>query len=147
MNRRRHRFDKASEQEWTLQERAFAEERDANGSGDADEDVAAYRHVVRALRQPTSGGLPSNFAYVVASLAARLPKASRLDLRLEQWLVRMLVTAMVVGGLVVAAVFGRDWLLALDAQGPGAGAWIATALACMALTWGIDALRRWQRLS
>ena len=66
----------------------------------------------------------------------------RLDLRLEQWLVRGLVTAMALGGLVVAAVYGAGWLAALDASGTS-GHWLLVIGGCVALTWMPDALRQW----
>lgn len=152
MNRRRHRFDQASEQEWNLQERAFVEERaiekrasaEARGAPE-DADTAAYRRIVRALRRPPAERLPSNFAWQVAQLAARLPRPSRLDLRLESWLVRGLVAAMVLGGLAVAGVYGLGWLRALDASG-SAGNWLLLVAGCVALTWLPEGWRRWTSL-
>ena len=131
----------AFEREWQLQERA---RRDERGELAGDPDIAAYRRVARALRQPQPDRLPSNFAYTVAALAERGLRAARLDTRLEQALVRALVAVMVLGALVVAVLFGRDWLAALDAFGTGASGWVATAVACVALTWGVEGLRRWR---
>lgn len=148
MNRRhRHRHDHDFEREWALQERARSEER-ASGeraghdAGGDEPELAAYRRIARALRQPPAERLPSNFAWQVAQLAARLPRASRLDLRLEGWLVRSLVAAMVLGGLGAAAFYGTDWLRALDATG-AAGNWILLVAACVGLSWLPEGLRRW----
>ena len=131
----------AFEREWALQERAMRELR-AGMPGDGDPELAPYRRIARALNTPPSERLPSNFAWQVAQLAARLPRVSRLDLRLEQWLVRGLVTAMALGGLVVAAVYGAGWLAALDASGTS-GHWLLVIGGCVALTWMPDALRQW----
>ena len=80
----------------------------------------------------------------MAALAERGLRAARLDTRLEQALVRALIAVMVLGALVVVVLFGRDWLAALDAYGTGASGWVATAVACVALTWGVEGLRRWR---
>ena len=49
----------AFEREWQLQERALRDERTGRAG---DPDIAAYRRVARALRQPQPDRLPSNFA-------------------------------------------------------------------------------------
>lgn len=131
------------EREWQLQERALREER-AGLAADGDPDLASYRRVARALRRAPEERLPSNFAYVVAGLAAQGLRAARLDTRLEQGMVRVLVAVMALGAVAVGLLFGRDWLAALDAYGPGASAWLATAVACVGLTWAMEGLRRWR---
>lgn len=131
----------ADAREWELQERARSDVRDGLAGDAVPGDFAAYRRIAHALRTPQPERLPSNFAFQVAQVAARLPKASRLDLRLEQWLVRSLVAAMVVGGLVVAAIYGAGWLHALDATGTGMAGWAATAALCLLLTWGMQSWR------
>ncbi len=127
--------------EWSLQERAMHEARTATRGETADPELAAYQRIAGALRTPPPERLPSNFAYQMAQLAARLPKASRLDLRLEQWLVRGLVAAMVLGGVVVAVIYGANWLRTLESTGTGAGGWAATVAACLLLTWGMQGWR------
>lgn len=150
MNRRhRHpRHDPDFEREWALQERALAEERAGHAEGESPAGGPAlieYRRIVRALRQPAAERLPSNFAWQVAQLAERLPRASRLDLRLEAWLVRSLIAAMVLGGLAVAALYGLEWLRALDATG-SAGNWLMLVAACVGLSWLPEGWRRWNAL-
>lgn len=151
MNRRhrhRHGHDHDLEREWALQERAFSaervsEEHTGHDAGSNEPGLAEYRRIARALRRPPAERLPSNFAWQMAQLAARLPRASRLDLRLESWLVRSLAAAMVLGGLVVAALYGMDWLRALDATG-NAGNWVLLVAACVGLSWLPEG---WRRLS
>lgn len=129
----------AEAREWDLQERALREARDG-AQGDAPSpELAAYRRIAGALRVPPPERLPSNFAFQVAQLAARLPGARRLDTRLELWLVRSLVAAMGVGGVVVAAIYGAGWLHAV--QSTGAAGWAATLAACLLLTWGMQGWR------
>ena len=131
------------EREWQLQERALREER-AGLAGNGDPELAAYRRVAHALRRAPEERLPSNFAYLVAGLAAQGLRAAKLDTRLEQGIVRALVAVMALGAVGVGLLFGRDWLAALDAYGPGASAWLATAVACVGLTWAMEGLRRWR---
>jgi len=153
MNRRhrhRHGQDPHFDREWALQERAFSEERASeeragHATGSDEPGLTEYRRIARALRQPPADRLPSNFAWQVAQLAARLPHPSRLDLRLEGWLVRSLVAAMVLGGLAVAALYGLDWLRALDATG-SAGNWMMLVAACVGLSWLPEGWRRWNAL-
>ena len=61
--------DHFDEREWRLQERALREERLASADG-GDDGIAAYRKVVRALREPLPDALPADFA---ANVAARGP--------------------------------------------------------------------------
>ena len=131
--------------EWALQERAMHDVRAGAGDGAEDPDLAAYRRIARALRTPPAGRLPSNFAFQVAQLAARLPRVSRLDLRLERWLVRSLVAAMALGALVVAAVYGMGWLRTLESTGAGAGGWVGALAACLLLTWSMQGWRALRR--
>jgi hypothetical protein len=132
----------ADAREWELQERARSDVRDAIAGDAVPSDFAAYRRIAQALRSPPPARLPSNFAFQVAQLAARVPKARRLDTRLEQWLVRSLIAALSVGGLVVAALYGADWLRTVEAT--GAGGWAATVAACLLLTW---AMQGWRALA
>lgn len=133
----------AAAREWALQERATRDVREGADGEANDADLAAYRRIAHALRTPPAERLPSNFAFQVAQLAARLPKPSRLDLRLEQWLVRGLVGVMALAGLVVAAIYGAGWLSTLESTGTGAGGWAASVGACLLLTW---ALQGWRSL-
>lgn len=127
--------------EWELQERARSDVRDAIAADAVPGDFAAYRRIAQALRTPPPERLPSNFAFQVAQIAARAPDLRRFDRRLEQWLVRGLLAALVVGTLVVGMVYGGSWLRALDATGTGVTGWLGTAVACVALTWGMQGWR------
>lgn len=131
------------EHEWQLQERALHE---ARAREDGDDALAAYRRIDRALRQPPAERLPSNFAYQVAALAARLPRIAPLDLRLERWLLRGLVAAMALGAVIAAVVYGSQWLAAGDAlaaagNNPHALGWVLLLGACVLLSWGMQGLR------
>jgi hypothetical protein len=140
MNKPTDRFD---EREWRLQERALREERLHAGDG-GDADVAAYRRIVRALREPLPDALPSDFAASVAAQAARLP--ARNDGALERWLVRMLVVAFVASALYFVASDGGAWLRASLSLLPAADAgalrsWGLALGGCIAMTWAFGRLR------
>lgn len=135
------------EHEWQLQERAL---REARAQEHGDHALAAYRRIDRALRQPPDERLPSNFAYQVAALAARRPRATGLDLRLERWLLRVLVAAMALGALVAGFAFGDALRAAGDAliasgNGSHAVGWIALVGACVLLSWGMQGVRALRR--
>jgi hypothetical protein len=134
----------ADAREWELQERARSDVRDAIAGDAVPGDFAAYRRIAQVLRTPPPERLPSNFAFQVAQLAARMPQARRLDTRLEQWLMRGLVTVMGAGGVVVAALYGAAWLRTLESIGTGAGGWAGTVAACLLLTW---AMQGWRALA
>ena len=148
MNKPTDHFD---EREWRLQERALREERlHADDAGDPE--VAAYRHVVRALREPLPEALPADFAKSVAAQAACLPArgaafhdASR-ESALERWLVRGLVVAFAVSALYFVANDGGAWLRASLSLLPNADAsalrsWGLALGACVAMTWAFGRLR------
>lgn len=140
MNKPTDRFD---EHEWRLQERALREERlHADEGGDAD--IAPYRRIVRALREPMPDALPSDFARAVAAQAARLP--ARGDSALERWLMRALVAAFVASALYFVASDGGEWLRASLSLLPAADAgalrnWGLALGACVAMTWAFGRLR------
>jgi hypothetical protein len=140
MNKPTDHFD---EREWRLQERALREERLHAGDA-ADPEIAAYRRIVRALREPLPDALPSNFAASVAAQAARLP--ARNDGALERWLVRMLAVAFVASALYFVASDGGAWLHASLSLLPAADAtalrsWGLALGACVAMTWAFGRLR------
>jgi hypothetical protein len=140
MNKPTDHFD---EREWRQQERALREERlHAGDSGDAD--VAAYRRIVRVLREPLPDALPADFAQAVAAQAARLP--ARGDGALERWLMRTLVAAFVASALYFVASDGGEWLRAGLSLVPAAEAvdmrnWGLALGACVAITWAFGRLR------
>lgn len=130
------------EREWQAQERALLNERLGIDAGQDDALVARYRTIARALRQPPAGGLPSNFAYEIARVAALQVQPVEVDSRVERWMMRALVGVMALAGAFVAAIQGGDWLRAsgelLGASGLGAGNWIFAVVACVAMTFGFD---------
>lgn len=110
-------FDTEREQrEWDAQESALRAERlgDAETSGGAD--VAQYRLVMRALRSPPLGSLPSDFA---ARVAARAERDSRgTNESVELWLERGLVALLVLAGAAALIVYNGDWLRELSFSVP-----------------------------
>lgn len=137
------RFDeRADAREWQAQERArIAARGGAHAADDAGDEATAYRRIAHALRTPPPDRLPSNFAFQVAQLAARLPPRAQPDLRLERWLVRALASAMALGALASALVFGTGVLRALDAGGAGTAGWVLLLAACVLPTVGGEAWR------
>ncbi len=128
------------EREWQAQERALQEER-LHLSG-SDPRLAPYRAIARVLRQPLPHGLPADFA---RALAARLGRAP-LDTRVEQGLLRGLVTLFALSGAVVAAIYGQAWvpaiLAVLPASSPNAMHWLLAVVACVGMSWAFDQLRK-----
>jgi hypothetical protein len=148
MNQPTDQFD---EREWRLQERALREER--LHAGDAgDPEIAAYRRIVRALREPLPDALSADFAQGVAAQAAGLPArgvafhdASR-ERALERWLMRALVAAFIASALYFVANDGGAWLRASQSLLPAADApalrnWGVALAACLLATW---AFGRWR---
>jgi hypothetical protein len=109
-------FDTEREQrEWQAQERALHEER-AGSRNRGRADVAEYRLIARALRDPRLAPLPSDFA---ARTAARIAAESRAGNELvELWLERGLVALLLVAGVAAVAVFNREWLESLSFSVP-----------------------------
>lgn len=140
MNKPTDHFD---EREWRLQERALRDER-LHADAAADPDIAAYRHIARALREPLHETLPADFAVQVAAQAARMP--ARGDSGVERWLVRLLCVAFAVSALYFVANDGGQWLRASLSLLPAADAtalrsWGLALGACIAMTWGFGRLR------
>jgi anti-sigma factor RsiW len=140
MNKPTDRFD---EHEWRLQERALREER-LHAEDGGDPDVAAYRRIVRALREAPADALPPDFAEAVAAQAARLP--ARGESSLERWLMRMLVAAFVVSALYFVANDGGAWMRASLSLLPKADvmalrSWGLALGGCVAMTWAFGRLR------
>src|SRR3546814_6926482 len=69
------------------------------------------RHVDLALRREPDAGPPADFARNVAELA----RVRAADPAVERWLVRVLMVVLVLAGLVVAAIYGHDWMAAFGA--------------------------------
>ena len=136
-----------NEREWQAQERALQQERHGQAPGRDDPLADGYRPVVRALLEPVPDALPADFARRVAERALRLAEhRAALDLRLEQNLMRGLVAALVLGGLFALAYYGgtlwRPLAAGVAASSSPAAAWLLPALACVALSWTMDLLRK-----
>ena len=148
MNTRHHPIPKGTlgerewaAQEWAVQERAMQDE--AAGAPDAhDPLVARYRVVSRALREAMPPALPANFAEMLAARVGRAP----LDTRVEGTLANLLTGLLVLSGLVVAALYGAEWLRAslalVPAMSTEAVQWILVGGAGVALSWTLSALAR-----
>ena len=134
-------LDRLQELEWQAQERALRELRERIDLHSTDPRVAEYRLIARALRQPMPDLLPAHFARDLAARVGNVP----LDTRLERWLMRVLIGAMVVSGLVAAMVYGGDWWNALAGSVPQASAttinWMLAAGACVAGSWLFERVR------
>lgn len=135
-----------SEGEWQLQERALREERSGHAPAPDDRELAAYRQVARALRQPPAGGLSADFAAQVADRVRQ--RASGPDPRVEGWLTHALLALMAGAGVLAFARYGGPaWLADARALLPpallGNGLpWLLALGACLGLSWAIEPLRR-----
>ena len=144
MKRRHHdKFPKGTlgEREWDAQERAMQAE--AAGAPDARDPLEArYRVVSRALREAMPPALPANFAEMMAARVGRAP----LDTRVEGALANLLTGLLVLSGLVVAVMYGADWLRAslalLPPMSGGAVQWIVAGAAGVAMSLAMSAFAR-----
>lgn len=135
-------FDRRQELEWQAQERALREEREATGAQPADARIAEYRLIARALRQPLPDLLPAGFARELAARVGEVP----LDTRLERWLMRGLIGALVVSGLAATLINGAGWWQAVVGSVPETSAttvhWIGAVAACMGGSWLFEWMRQ-----
>ncbi|MEJ7746941.1 MAG: hypothetical protein WKF61_09355 [Luteimonas sp.] len=135
-------FDRLQELEWQAQERALREERERSGVPPTDSRIAEYRLIARALRQPLPDLLPADFARDLAARVGHVP----LDTRLERWLMRLLVGAMVMSGLATALIYGAGWWQAVVDSVPQTSAttvnWIFAIAACMGGSWLFECMRQ-----
>ena len=141
-----HPMTDAEEREWLAQERALRDERDRAAASD-DPLLASYRDVVRALRTPLPHALPANFASRMAAQCTRPLAAARVDTRLEEQVQRVLFGALAATAVAALAVYGKQWLQAtadaLPVLGSGAAMnWTAALMACLALSWSMESMRR-----
>lgn len=130
--------------EWDAQERArrAAKPGASAATGSGDSDAHAYRRVAVALRMPPNDTLPSNFAWQVAQRAAAgARRTAQPDLRVERWLLIALVAAMGIAAVVVALIYGNDWMRAATAGGRGASLWAVLLGGCVLVSWGLQSLR------
>ena len=116
----------------------------------SDPRIAQYRLLARALRHPPLDPVPAGFAASVAARAAHRRPARVDDDRLETWLLRGLLVALVVAGALFAASQGGEWLRATLALLPPASAgssgaaasWVTLLVACIAAS---SLLGQWRR--
>lgn len=130
------------EYEWQAQESALHSERSGELPRSDDPLVARYRLVARALRGPWPIGLPDDFA---AQMARRVATPVDLDARFEQRLVTLLIGLFGVSGVIVAAIYGSEWLRASAVFVPELGGaslkWLCVVLACVGMSWTMGVLR------
>lgn len=123
------------ENEWLAQEIALDRERRQMDGAHDDALVAGYRKIARALAEPPASILPADFA---SRMARRVDQRIEIDARFEQRLVSVLVICFALSGVVVAWIYGGDWLQASAQFAPPGGAaikWLAAALACVGMSW------------
>jgi hypothetical protein len=128
------RLSPLEEYEWSLQERALADQRAGLDPTDGDASLGSYRLMAQLLAQPPADQLPADFA---RRLARQVQPSARLDTRLEGRLLALLVAAMAVAGLAVVALYGGAWLPALDQGVLGAllaKPWAWILVACLGLS-------------
>ena len=132
--------------EWRRQELARQAERHTVASSAdlrRDADVAKYRLIDRALRAE-SDGLPENFAAQTAAFVDATSRAA--SDRLESWLQRAAIVALVIAAIVTVFVIGGRAFAAL-ASLPGA-AWVYSVALCVALSLALQHLgKRWMTSS
>ncbi len=109
-------FDEERERrEWQAQESALRAER-AGARASGDPDVAQYRLIARALRNPPLAPLPSDFAARVAASAERSSRGANESV--EMWLERGLVALLLLAGAAALLVYNGDWLRELSFSVP-----------------------------
>ncbi|HEY5852287.1 MAG TPA: hypothetical protein VIT62_16195 [Lysobacter sp.] len=135
------------EREWQAQERAMEQERRGVPLDPADPRVGEYRLIARALRAPAMEPVPFDLA---AQIVRRVEAAQTLGERVEGWLLRILVTLLVVVAIGAVAIYGHDWASAFAAlwpdPSPQSAGWGGLLLACLGLSllwqWGGRFLRQ-----
>jgi hypothetical protein len=109
-------FDEERERrEWQAQESAMRAERLGARAGD-DPDVAQYRLIALALRNPPLDPLPSDFAVRTAALLRRSSRGA--SERVEIWLERGLVALLLLAGAAALLIYNGDWLRELSFSVP-----------------------------
>ncbi|MCW5580798.1 MAG: hypothetical protein KIS72_05620 [Luteimonas sp.] len=117
------------ERDWIAQERALMD-------GDRRDALLAL-----ALRTLPVASPPPGFAAEMARLVA--PATREDDERLDRLLLNALLCALALGTLVVALVYGGDWLALADRSlGAGAMPWALAGAACVGLSWALGGASR-----
>lgn len=122
------------DEEWRAQERALEQERRGQPLDPADSRLAEYRLIARALRTPAMEPLPFDLA---AQIVQRVADAQMFGERVERWLLRGLMCALVVAGVVVVETYGGSWWPAFTALWPASARssdWSVLVVACLAIS-------------
>lgn len=131
--------DPFNEREWQAQERASQDER--AGATTPDPLAARYRLIARALQQPMSVELPSDFA---ERLGAQVAQGGG-EGQLERILILVLLVLMAGSAMIVAAWYGETWLQAILAVLPSSSIalqWGAALAVCVGANWLWEQARR-----
>lgn len=131
------RLSPLEEHEWSLQERALAEQRAGFAPRDGQASLGTYRTMARWLAQPPAEQLPADFA---RRIARQMQPVARPDAGLERGLLALLTAALGVAGLAALVIYGDAWLPALD-QG------VVGAVLAKPLAWVVAACLGLSRLS
>lgn len=133
----------AAEREWQAQERAMHATRTGEPAAD-DARNRTYRQIDAALRTDDAIALPADFAERLAAKAGPVPTAATApETGFEKQLTRLLLAALVIAGLVVAALKGGSWFHTDPAAWSVAGnPWVLALLACLGASQGAEWLRR-----
>ncbi|HZX77401.1 hypothetical protein [Lysobacter sp.] len=123
------------DEEWRAQERALQQERRGLPLDPADSRLAEYRLIARALRTPAMEPLPFDLA---AQIVQRVADAQMFGERVERWLLRGLMGALVVAAMVVVDAYGASWWPAFAALWPASSTpssdWSVLVVACLAIS-------------
>lgn len=135
--------DPAAEREWQAQEAAMQAARAGEPTTD-DARTRAYRQIDAALRTDDAIALPADFAEQLAAKAGPVRTATTApEAGFEKQLTRLLLAALVIAGLVVAALEGGSWFHTDPAAWSVAGnPWVLALLACLGASQGAEMLRR-----
>ncbi len=123
------------ERDWLAQERALAP-----AGGDRRDALLA-----QALRtQPVASPPPDFAADTARFVASGFERAVHGDDgRLERWLLNGLWSVLALGAVVVAWIYGGQWLaLANGSLGAGGAQWALAGATCVALSWALGGARR-----
>jgi hypothetical protein len=134
------------DEEWRAQERALEQERRGLPLDAADSRLAEYRLIARALRTPAMEPLPFDLA---AQIVQRVADAQMFGERVERWLLRGLMGALVVAAMVVVDAYGASWWPAFTALWPAsstqASDWSVLVAACLAISLAWQGAARFMR--
>lgn len=124
------------EHEWDLQERGLRAARNA-GAPEADSATESYRRVAAALACMHGSEPPPDFTSAV------MMQIARQNAGIERALFRGLSVVLAASALVATALYGEQWLQAVQATSTdGPLQWVWAGTGCVVLSWMIGQLRR-----